>query len=136
MKGFWIAGMLIAAAAPADACLSPRHVMAIVHSGLPERLPPDLFVAELDFATADASALYEEGIPARVGRVIQGEDPGEFLRVKALQRTSCSHPFANGRAGLVVGRLRRDASGGLVLHPNQVARRNGFRMDRPRRPTP
>ena len=135
MKVFWIAGMLLAVAAPGDACLSPRHVMAIVHSGLPERLPPDLFVAELDFAAAEESALYGEGIPARVRRVVQGEDPGEVLRVRALHRTSCSRPFANGTAGLVVGRLRRDADGELVLHPSQVARRNGFRMDRPRRPS-
>jgi hypothetical protein len=126
-----IASVLLAAiaASPAAACRLPSAVSAVIHSQLPDPLPADLVAAEIEFKESlDTGSFRRFGGEARVIRAIQGSLPRKSLWISSAGgRTSCHYAFANGRRGLVVGRLTRGKRG-AVLEPVWVVRRNGFRM--------
>jgi hypothetical protein len=71
-------------------------------------------------------------VVAQVRRVVHGTFDGSEVVVRATRGTSCHYPFANGRSGLVVGRIR-EVDGRPFLHPYYVSRRHGFRMTSPLR---
>ncbi len=102
-------------ASPAAACPSPAGVLAVIHNGLPERLPADTLVLDVEFP--EASPSHPSGATeARVRRVVQGAFEGPSVLVQATRRTSCHYPFSNGRSGLIVGQLR-DVGGTPIFFP-------------------
>jgi hypothetical protein len=134
MKSLWVAAAVAVAGtalgiAPAQACRSAQFVSGIVHSALPPSLPEGLVVAEAEFPTDLSEGEFRRsGGEARILRVIRGNLPGAIIRVSSDGgQTSCDYAFANGRSGLLVGRLRVD-KGETVLEPVWVVRRSGFQM--------
>ena len=130
----WLSAVVLTAS-PADACVVASGEVALLHSALPNPLPADTIIAEVDILPADESALYGTGIVARVKRLIQGDVPGNMLVLRQPYSTSCDRPFANGRSGYLIAVARdRTALGplvegsGLLVEPFPAQRGRGFRM--------
>lgn len=130
---FLVAGALLALGAPAQACLSSAHTLAIVQSAPPEWVPQSHVVAEVELENEDMAALRGPGIRARIVRLIQGDVEGTHLIVRSRAGTSCDRPFANGTSGIVSGPVRAIEDGQAVIEARRVARRNGFRIVAPGR---
>ena len=123
-----VAGLAMMAT-PAEACWLPSEVSALIHAALPDSLADDLVAVEAEFAPdMDESAFLRAGGEARILRVIRGSVPGHSIWVSPRGgRTSCDYPFANGRRGILVGRLATE-NGRHVIEPIWVVQRDGFRI--------
>jgi hypothetical protein len=87
----------------------------------PARLPTIIFTYEDLSNGIDAPAIvevtimgYNEGVVARVEKVLKGQIDGAEIKIIANLST-CGFGFAIGERGIVVGALRRDARGSLEL---------------------
>jgi hypothetical protein len=121
----------ISSASAGHACRNPSAITAIVHSRMPESLPPGAMalIVEVPLGAKPGKG----AIVARVRKVVAGRHAGDWVRILVRRKTSCSYPFANGRSGLLVGYVRPSSDDGmLVVDPIEVSRRNGFRLVRPR----
>lgn len=132
-----LAGMVAASlsAAPARACYTASGERALIHGALPNPLPNDSIVVEVDILPVDERALYRQGIVARVRRAIQGDVPGGILILRWPNPSSCDRPFDNGRSGYMIAVARgQTAAGppvegpGLLVEPFPSQRAEGFRM--------
>ncbi len=138
-RGALLTSILVMAmsAAPANACRiwSPQFALSLTHDALPERLSPDLIVAEVDFGTPhiDDNALYTSGVRANVLRVIQGPRRSAIIVQKRLGndelRVVCYR--TRGGAGLFVGRPRGFENGVLVVEPMMVSTAMNYRLPDP-----
>jgi len=123
------AALLSTAASPAWACRAPPYVEALIHSEVPRSLPDDLVVLQVEFAPDLTTGEFRRaGAQARILRVLRGRVLGASIWVSPEDGgSSCSYPFANGRVGLIVGRLGTQG-GRRALEPRWVSRRSGFRL--------
>ncbi|MEA3000561.1 MAG: hypothetical protein QOK17_2394 [Sphingomonadales bacterium] len=111
----------------AVACGGPRN-FALIHSGLPNPLPKDTFIAEVEIETSDQWKLYTSGLEARVTRPIAGAYRGERIILRLPEENSCDSPFANGRSGLLVAIPRSREGDAWVLWPALVSQYDGYRL--------
>ena len=116
-------------AAPAQACFLPSNVSAIIHDALPDTLPAGLVAAEVEFPEAlDEGRFRVSGGDAQILRVLHGAIPARSIWVSPKDgQTSCDYAFANGRRGIIVGRLTTH-EGGPALEPVWVVQGDGFRL--------
>lgn len=120
---------LMLAPAGASACEAQDFETAIMHSALPTPLPAGTIIADVALDEGEAMALWEDGVRARIRRLIQGDYRGATLIVRQRVVTSCGlNPFANGRAGLIVARPVEMIAGELVVAPIEVDRMTGYRL--------
>ena len=113
-----------------SACRSAEYVLAIVHSKLPRSMPDGMVAVEAVFPDGLTNGDFRRsGAEARILRVVRGEVPVRSVWVSPEDGgSSCSYAFANGRNGLLVGRLRNDGSR-WVLAPEWVIQRHGFQLE-------
>jgi hypothetical protein len=123
--------LTLLAAGAANGCrVDPPEVSALIHSTLPDPLPDDMLIAEVDFVgDVTTEALHGAGLRAHVRRIIKGRYEGRLLIVRMPGLfTDCDRPTANGTSGLIVVKpvgLENDI---LVVEPVLVERRHGFRL--------
>jgi hypothetical protein len=112
----------------AMACPTLSSGRALISSSLPDPLPPDVFVADVELIGSNDLS---EGIRAHVKRVIQGPSEVHELLLKASGVSNCDFPFENGRAGYLMGKLRSGTSSPAIVDPILVP----VSMDRYKLPT-
>jgi hypothetical protein len=111
----------------AEACLIANARTAVIHNIVPADLDPRLIVAEVDILTLNPERLHSTGGAAEIRRMIQGPKDEDFM-VLRVSDTSCSHPFLNGRSGIVVGMPIGRENGILVLDALEVSALSGYRL--------
>ena len=117
-----------ALAAPAQACGDQRFFHGVIHDALPDPLPAGTLIAEVEFeADAKPGDLFEQGLPARILRLVQGNYRGDTL-IARTRWNSCFYPFTNGRRGLIVAIPLGLEDGRMVVDPIEVGRNQGFRL--------
>ncbi|HZF96281.1 MAG TPA: hypothetical protein VEZ20_15570 [Allosphingosinicella sp.] len=118
------------AAAPAAACriYNPGADLSVLHRALPPTLPPDLFVAEIEFEQPDAG--WDElfsGTRARVRRLVRGHYRGGVVVVRDVEglRIPCYPPVRDGGSGYLLATPIGFENGVLVVQP--VFEKRGMR---------
>ena len=130
-----LGGLGWALAGPAEACRAPQFHDYLVRTHIPSGLRPDLTILDLEFQNIDPRDSYQMStavVQARVRRVVRGSFPGKTISVRLLG-SSCSFPFQNDTAGLVVGLLKPE-KGRLLFYAlsehTRDARRASERVSR------
>jgi hypothetical protein len=88
-----------------------------LHSALPDTIPEGAIVAEVEFESADADAFLQEGVRARIRRMVQGSYGRPTLIVRPKAWSSCDSPLGNGSAGVLVAIPYARRDGEWVVHP-------------------
>lgn len=96
------------------ACPTMCSGRALISSTLPNPLPPDVYVADVELTEgSDLSS----GIRAHV----KGPSEVHEVLLKATELTSCDFPLANGRSGFVIGKLQPGPNGRAIVEPFMVS---------------
>jgi hypothetical protein len=123
-----LAFLAASAAGPAQACITASGERAIIHDALPDPLPRDTIVAEVEIVAGDEAAFYRSGLLARVDRLIQGRVRGSWLVLRSAGESDCTNPFGNGRRGYIIAVERGRGPAGPLVEPFLAVRGEGFRM--------
>lgn len=115
-------------AGSSQACIVSDGLRSLIHSGLPNPLPADTFIAEVSIDNTRELDFYSDGLRATVRRIVQGDYSGQTIVLRDNIETSCDDLFGNGTSGLVVGRVLGTERGELVIVPIKAVRGEGFRL--------
>jgi hypothetical protein len=116
------------APAAANACIGAFGERSIIHSALPNPLPRDTIVAEVEILSGDEAAFYRSGVPARITRLIRGQVSEPLLVLRGGSESDCTVPFGNGLRGYVIAVERGRAANGPLVEPFFAVRGEGFRL--------